>query len=108
MALVQGIHLLAHGDRNHARYIAVDIQTYQRLLIGPGAMDGPGAYAWHAHLLPPKLHGDPQVLFTIDDAKIIEVCRRRDGISRGYFRIPGTRIIGDYVSITVIAFQNVW
>jgi len=106
MALVQGIHLLAHGDKAHARDIAVDIQAHQRLLVGPGSVDGAGAYAWHAHLLPPNLHQEPQVLFVIDDFRIIEVRRRRDGVSRGYFRIPGT--IGDYVFITVIEFRNLW
>lgn len=104
MALVQGVHILAHGDKAYAPVIAVDIQRHQRLLIGPWAVDGAGAYAWHPHLLPPGLQKEPQVLFAVDDSRIIEVRRRRDGISRGYFRIPGS--IGDYVSITAIAFRN--
>ena len=34
---------------------------------------------------------------------IVEVCKR-DGTSLGFFRIPG--IIGDYVSIQVLTFNN--
>ena len=104
MAFVQGVHILAHGDKAHARIIAMDIQTHQRLLVGPWAVDGAGVYAWHPHLLPPGLQKEPQVLFEVDDSRIVEVRRRSDGVSRGYFRIPGP--IGDYVSITVIAFRN--
>jgi hypothetical protein len=103
MALVQGTHILAHGDKADARRIVADIQMHQRLLVGTGTVDGAGAYAWYSHLLPPALQKDPQVIFTVDDSRIVEVCRR-DGTSRGYFRIPGS--IGDYVSITVITFRN--
>jgi hypothetical protein len=34
MALVQGIHILAHGDKAEAGRIAIDIQQHQRLLVG--------------------------------------------------------------------------
>lgn len=105
MALIEGIHILAHGNKIDARRIAVDIQQYQRLLIGTWSVDGAGAYAYSSHLLPPILQNEPQVRFTVDDTRILEV-RKRDGTSRGYFRIPGP--IGAYVSITVIAFRNLY
>jgi hypothetical protein len=54
---------------------------------------------------PEKRRDDPQVLFEIDDTRIIECCKR-SGESLGYFRIPG--VIGDYVSIRVLVFANVW
>jgi hypothetical protein len=68
-------------------------------------MDGVGAYAWYADRIPLNVRDEPQVLFEIDDTAIIE-CRKRNGESLGYFRIPGA--IGDYVSIRVLAFNNVW
>lgn len=105
MALVQGIHLLAHGDQAEARRIALDIRRYQRLLVGTSSMYGAGAYAWYRDCLPRNLQDWPQVLFEIDENVIIEI-RTRAGISRGFFRIPGT--IGSYVSIHVLGFANVW
>jgi hypothetical protein len=105
MALIQGIHILAHGDKTEARRIAIDIQQHQRLLVGPNAMDGAGAYAYYPDCLPHYWRDAPQVLFGIDDSKILE-CRKRSGESKGFFRISGT--IGDYVNIQVIAFTNVW
>src|SRR5262245_53023941 len=105
MALVQGIHVLAHGDKGEARRIAIDIQQYQRLLVGPGAWSGAGAYAWYADRLPDSLRSEPQVLFEVEDANIIPITTPK-GIALGYFRIPGA--IGDYVSIRPIAFMNVY
>ena len=105
MALVLGIHVLAHGSKVEARLIADDIQQHQRLLIGPGTWSGAGAYAWYADRLPDYLHTEPQVLFEIDDTDIIPITTPK-GIALGYFRIPGA--IGDYVSIRLIAFINVW
>jgi hypothetical protein len=105
MARIQGIHLLAHGDRGEAQRIALDIQQHQRLLVGTNTMYGAGAYAWYADQLPQNLQDWPQVLFEIDDDAICEI-RRRDGTSLGFFRIPGT--IGSYVCIHVLTFTNVW
>jgi hypothetical protein len=105
MALVQGIHILAHGSKREARGIAADIVQHQRLLIGPGAWSGAGAYAWYADRLPAYLRTEPQVVFEIDDTAIIPVTTPK-GLALGYFRIPGA--IGDYVSIRPIAFLNVW
>ena len=95
MARIQGIHLLAHGDRSKAQRIALDIQKHQRLLVGTNTMYGAGAYAWYADRLPQNLQDWPQVLFDIDDNEILEV-RRRNGESLGFFRIPGP--IGSYVT----------
>ena len=47
MALVQGIHCLAHGDKTEARRIVIDIQQHQRLLVGTFSVYGAGAYAWY-------------------------------------------------------------
>ena len=105
MARIQGIHLLAHGDRVEAQRIALDIQQYQRLLVGTNTTYGGGAYAWYADQLPQNLQAWPQVLFEIDDDAICKI-RRRDGTSLGFFRIPGT--IGSYVCIHVLMFINVW
>jgi hypothetical protein len=105
MALVQGIHVLAHGNKVEARRIARDIQQNQRLLVGDKTVYGAGAYAWYPNHMPNYLQNWPQVLFEIDDNAIIGVYRR-NGISRGFFRIPGA--IGNYVSIHVLAFANVW
>src|SRR5262245_5255350 len=105
MALVQGIHVLAHGSKVEARVIAVDIQEHHRLLIGPGAWSGAGAYAWYADRLPDYLHPEPQVLFEVEDFNIIPITTP-NGMALGYFRIPG--VIGDYVSIRPLAFVNVW
>ena len=103
MALVQGIHCLAHGSKTEARHIAVDIQQRQRLLVGTFSMYGAGAYAWYAERLPDRLRDEPRVLFEIDDNAIVDICKY-DGTSLGFFRIPGA--IGDYVSIHVLAFNN--
>jgi len=103
MAYIQGIHVMAHGDRTEARRIAEDIQRNQRLLVGTGAMYGAGAYAYYPERLLATLRDWPQVLFEIDENAIIEICKR-DGTSMGFFRIPGT--IGDYVGIHVLAFAN--
>src|SRR5262245_45651072 len=105
MALVQGIPVLAHGDKSEARRIADDIQQHQRLLIGPGAWSGAGAYAWYADRFPDSLRSEPQVLFEVEDTNIIPIMTPK-GIALGYFRIPG--VIGDYVSIRPIAVINVW
>src|SRR5262245_13268965 len=103
MALVQGIHVLAHGDKGEARRIAEDIQQNQRLLVGSNSTSGAGAYAFFADCLPASLHDWPQVLFTVEETMIVEVCKR-DGASLGFFRIPGT--IGEYVPIQVLTFNN--
>jgi hypothetical protein len=103
--VVQGVHLLAHGDKVEARQIAMDIQQYQRLLVGPNTIYGAGAYAWYPDRIPRNLQDWPQVLFEIDDKAIIDI-RKRNGTSRGFFRIPGD--IGSYVSVRVLAFANVW
>ena len=105
MALIQGLHILAHGDKVEARMIAQEIEQNQRLLVGINSMDGAGAYAWYQDRIPHTLRDDPQVLFETDDTAIIECCKR-NGESLGFFRIPGA--IGDYVSIRVLAFTNVW
>src|SRR5262245_20753649 len=105
MALVQGIHVLAHGSKVEARVIAVDIQEHRRLLIGPGAWSGAGAYARYADRLPDYLRSEPQVLFDVEDTNISPITTPK-GMTLGYFRIPG--VIGDYVSIRPIAFINVW
>ena len=106
MARIQGIHIMAHGNKVEAQRIAPDIKQNQRLLIGTGTMYGAGAYAWHANQLPQKSHDRPQVLFEIDDNAIREICRRKDGTSLGFFLIPGP--IGSYVSIHVLTISNVW
>ncbi|SRR6266487_3056188 len=103
MALVQGIHCLAHGDKTEARRIVIDIQQHQRLLVGTFSVYGAGAYAWYAERLPEKLRDEPQVLFEIDENAVVDICKR-DGTSMGFFRIPGA--IGDYVRIQVLAFNN--
>lgn len=51
MALVQGVHMLAHGDKTQARRIAIDIQQNQRLLVGTSSVYGAGAYAWYPHAI---------------------------------------------------------
>ena len=91
------------------RVVARDANDYAELSHGETSIqlapdNAPYWASERPHLLPPGLQKEPQVLFTVDDSRIIEVRRRRDGVSRGYFRIPGP--IGDYVSITVIAFRN--
>lgn len=102
---MQGIHILAHGNKVEARRIAQDIQQYQRLLVGQNTVYGAGAYAWHLDRVPGNLEDWPQVLFEIDDKAIIEICKR-DRTSLGFFRIPGA--IGSYVEIHVLTFTNVW
>ena len=104
MALVYGIHILAKGDRAEARRIAPDIQQQQRLLVGLNTWYGAGAYAWHPNRLPDNLRNLPYVLFEINDAVIVDICRH-DGTPRGFFRIPGD--IGSYVSISVVEFVSV-
>ena len=103
MALVQGIHILAHGDKAEAGRIAIDIQQHQRLLVGVNSVYGVGVYAWYRDYLPSNLHNWPQVLFEIDDSNIVPI-RKRDGTALGFFRIPGA--IGSYVSIHVLALIN--
>jgi hypothetical protein len=103
MALVQGIHILAHGNKAEARRIAVDIQQNQRLLIGTNPVYGAGAYAWYPHTMPSYLAMWPQVIFVIDDKSIVPVCKK-DGTPLGFFRIPGS--IGSYVSVVVQTFVN--
>ena|SRR5215211_89384 len=103
MALVQGIHILAHGNKADARHIAVDIQQNQRLLVGTGTVYGAGVYAWYPHTMPSYLSMWPQVIFEIDDTRIIPVCKR-NGTHLGFFRIPGP--IGSYVTIAVQTFVN--
>jgi hypothetical protein len=65
MARIQGIHLLAHGDRVEAQRIALDIQQHQRLLAGTNTMYGAGACTWYAAQLPQNLQDWPQVLFKL-------------------------------------------
>ena len=103
MALVRGIHLLAHGDKVEARRIAEDIQRYQRLLVGTHTVYGAGAYAWYADRLPETLHDWPAVLFEIEDTEVVSVVTRA-GVPSGFFRIPDR--IGDYVRIPVLTFTN--
>src|SRR5262245_49690999 len=103
MALIRGIHCLAHGNKEEARRIAEDIQQNQRLLVGTNSIYGAGAYAFYAEHLPEPLQDWPQVLFTVEDTMIVDVCKR-DGTSLGFFRIPGA--IGDYVYIHVLTFNN--
>ncbi len=105
MTLVRGIHILAHGNKTEARNIAVDIQQYQRLLVGQNAWHGAGAYAYYVDQLPDNLRDWPQVLFEVDGTKIIR-CTTPRGTALDFFRIPGP--IGEYVSIHVIAFLHVW
>jgi len=105
MALVQGIHLLAHGNKVEARRISLDIQQHQRLYIGIGSVYGSGAYAWYSSSLPVHLQAWPQVVFEIDDSRIVPV-RKRDGTGLGFFRIPGPA--GSYVRIHVLTFANLW
>jgi len=105
MALVQGIHLLAHGNKIDARRIAQDIQQYQRLYIGIGSVYGSGVYAWYRDHLPTDLQTWPQVVFEIDNSRIVPI-RKRDGTALGFFRIPGPA--GSYVSIHVLTFANLW
>ncbi|WP_089943442.1 hypothetical protein [Candidatus Entotheonella palauensis] len=99
MALIQGIHILAHGSVTRAREIAEDIQQYQRLLVGTNTAYGAGVYAWHLDRLLDYWKDAPLVLFEVDDGTIYNY-------SQGFFRIPGR--IGDYVSIRVLSFRNVW
>lgn len=103
MALIHGIHILAHGDKTQARRIAIDIQNNQRLLVGTASVYGAGVYAWYPNTLPRYLSIWPQVLFEIDDTVIMPICKR-DGTSMGFFRIPSP--IGSYVTIAVQAFVN--
>jgi len=105
MALIQGIHVMAHGDTTEARRIAEDIQQHQRLLVGHNTWHGAGAYAYYAELLPDDLSDWPQVLFEVDDAAIIR-CTTPRGRALDFFRIPGP--IGTYVSIHVLTFLHVW
>jgi hypothetical protein len=103
MALIQGIHLLAHGDKVEARRIAEDIQRYQRLLVGTNTVYGAGVYAWYANRLSETLQDWPAVLFEIEETEVVPVVTRA-GVPRGFFRIPGR--IGDYVRIQVLTFTN--
>lgn len=104
MASVQGIHLLAKGSITEARKIALDVQQHQRLLVGPNAWYGAGAYAWHPTCLPEYLWYSPQVFFEVDDAMIVDLMRD-NGTPRGFFLIPG--LIGNYVTIHVVDVINV-
>jgi hypothetical protein len=105
MALIRGIHCLAHGDKSEARRIADDIRQHQRLLVSENSWGSAGAYAWYADELPPYLREWPQVLFTIDEQRVIPFrVTLPGGQVRHYFRIPGQ--IGDYVPITVLSFAH--
>ena len=105
MALVDGIHILAHGDKAEAQRIARDIEVYQRLRIGTWSFYGAGAYAYYVDTLPPRLREEPQVLFRVDETRIVAV-RTRHSTSMGFFRIPGP--VGSYVPVMVIAFRHLW
>ena len=62
-------------------------------------------YAWYAEELPPYLQEWPQVLFEIDDQRVVPIgVALPGGRLRRYFRIPGR--IGEYVSITVLGFAR--
>ena len=98
MALIQGIHILAHGSLTRAREIAKDIKENQRLLVGTNTVYGAGAYAWYPDRLPDYWQNSPLVVFEVDDSIICDH-------PRGFFRIPGH--IGDYVSIRFVEFRNV-
>jgi hypothetical protein len=105
MALIRGIHCLAHGDKGEARRIAEDIRQHQRLLVGENSWGSAGVYAWYTEELPPYLHEWPQVLFEIDDQRVVPIgVALPGGRLRRYFRIPGR--IGEYVSITVLGFAH--
>lgn len=99
MALISGVHVIAKGDRRMAREIARDIAEYQRLLIGSNTMYGAGVYAWQEEFLPAYLVDQPQVIFEIDDSRILPV-----GTRQGCFRIPGR--VNDYVNVRVLRFAN--
>lgn len=103
--VVYGIHILAKGSRSEALRIAPDIQQHQRLLVGPNAWYGAGAYAWYPNWISDNSRNLPHVLFEIDDAMIVDICRH-DGSPQGFFRIPGE--IDSYVPISVVEFVNVW
>src|SRR5262245_55405745 len=107
MALVQGVHILAHGQKSEARRIAIDIQQHQRLLVGTNTMYGAGVYAWYQHTLPLNLYTLPRVLFEVDDNTnvIVPICKR-DGTRMGFFLIRGN--IHSYVSISVRNFVDLW
>jgi len=105
MALIRGIHCLAHGNKSEARRIADDIQQHQRLLVGHNTWHGAGAYAYYADRLPDNLSDWPQVLFEVDNTQIRR-CTTPRGSGLDFFRIPGS--IGDYVPIHVLAFLHVW
>jgi hypothetical protein len=106
MAMVQGAHLLAHGNRMEARRIAADIRQHHRLLVGTTTLYGAGVYAWHPHRMPPYVAVGPHVIFEIDEKAVVEIRYRTTGVSRGFFLIPGA--IGEYISVHVLAFVNVW
>jgi hypothetical protein len=103
MAIIQGIHILAHGDKMEARRIAVDIQQNQRLLVGSASWFGTGAYAWYIGHIPSRFHDAPQVLFDIDDQRVVSA-HTPHGVSLGFFLIPGE--IGGYVTTRVLRFLN--
>lgn len=105
MAIIRGVHILAHGQRDLARQIALDIQQNQRLLVGSATVWGAGAYAWHVDRMPPYLLDWPQVIIEIDDSLIKNVCDSKTGLSYGFFLIPGS--IGNYVNVRVIEFVNI-
>ena len=105
MALIRGIHCLAHGDKVEARRIAEDIHQHQRLLVGENSWGSAGVYAWYAEELPHYLQEWPQVLFEIDDQRVVPIgVALPGGRLRRYFRIPGR--IGEYVSIIVLGFAR--
>jgi len=90
--------LVRRADRKNKRH-------YQRLLVGENSWGSAGAYAWYAEELPPYLREWPQVLFGIDDQRVVPISVSfPGGRVRRYFRIPGR--IGEYVSITVLGFAH--
>ena len=105
MAIIRGVHILAHGQKGLARQIALDVQQNQRLKVGTATVYGAGAYVWHPDRMPKNLRDWPQVVIEIDDGLIKDVCDSKTGESHGFFIIPGP--IGSYVNVRVIEFVNI-
>lgn len=110
MALVEGIHILTHGARAKARRIAMDIEAYQRLLIGTWSFYGAGAYAYYVDTLPPRVREEPQVLFRVDESGVSiapRICRGRRGTPSGSVtRLPHFWLLGSWHRLARGEMQN--